>query len=80
MVLPDGVAALRVTWNYRLVDYGSHLGVHEVYYDEGGKVKCWGSEPEKIIGESIDDIEDDLKLILKDLRRFPPIPESELPK
>jgi hypothetical protein len=69
-----------VSWNYRLIDHGTHLSVREVYYDDGGKPKWWMERPCEVSGESVDDIEDDLKLILKDLRRFPPIPESELPE
>lgn len=69
-----------MSWNYRVVDWGDGVDIREVYYDDDGKITHWTANPRELTGETVDDIEEDLRLILKDLRRFPPIPEAELPR
>lgn len=34
-----------VTWNYRIIDHGEWLALHEVYYDEAGNPRSYTSEP-----------------------------------
>ena len=34
-----------MSWNYRILDHGTHLALHEVYYDETGMVTGWTVEP-----------------------------------
>lgn len=68
-----------MSWNYRLVDYGSHMAVHEVYYDKEGKITGLTETPRTLTGDSVDDIEEDLKLILEQLRRHPPLSSADLP-
>jgi hypothetical protein len=33
------------TWNYRVIDFGTHKALHEVYYDEGGNPNGWTETP-----------------------------------
>lgn len=33
------------TWNYRIIDHGDHLALHEVHYDEAGAIKSYTEEP-----------------------------------
>ena len=67
-----------MTWNYRVIDHGEHFSVREVYYD-GERITHWTAKPRELSGETIDDIEADLRLILAELRKRPPIPEADLP-
>ena len=69
-----------MSWNYRLIDYGSHVAVHEVYYDDEGKPTAYTTRPVYLSGDTLEDIEADVGLILSDLKRLPPLKESELPK
>ncbi|MEI5687747.1 hypothetical protein [Sphingomonas kyungheensis] len=34
-----------MTWNYRIIDFGDHLALHEVHYDEAGKPTSYTAEP-----------------------------------
>jgi len=34
-----------MTWNYRIIDFGTHKALHEVYYDENGNPNAWTAEP-----------------------------------
>lgn len=64
-------------WNYRVLRHpdGVHM-VHEVYYDDEGRVCGWAEKPEifEASAESADpvgDIEKWLRLALKDVRERP---------
>lgn len=51
-----------MTWNYRVVrDLFSQYGIYEVYYDEGGNISAWTGGPEEPFGESLDELEENLK-------------------
>lgn len=69
-----------MSWNYRLIDYGGHVAVHEVYYDKKGKLKAYSTNPISLTGDSVNDVLDDIGLVVADLRRLPPIKEADLPK
>jgi hypothetical protein len=65
-------------WSYRLVDFGTHLGLCEVYYDEAGKPKLW-SDPVSITGDMAEEIAEDLELMREAIGRLPALKASELP-
>lgn len=69
-----------MSWNYRLVNYGTHLALHEVYYGEDGSITGVTVHPRAVTGDTIQDIEEDLKLMLETLRRHPVLREDELPQ
>lgn len=60
----------RVTWNHRVIrhlkdDPGlTYLAIHEVYYTDNIPDSIT-DEPIKIIGDDIEDIKQELKMILK---------------
>jgi hypothetical protein len=33
------------SWDYRIIDFGEHKALHEVYYDEDGSPNGWTEEP-----------------------------------
>jgi hypothetical protein len=50
-------------WNHRIIrhiektahmDDSIYYAIHEVYYDENGKVKGWTEEPIRILAESLE--------------------------
>ena len=48
-------------WNFRIISHVTDkgekwLGIHEVYYDEKEKPQCYSSDPQSVMGESIEDI------------------------
>ena len=36
-------------WNYRIIDFGTHLALHEVHYDKAGNIKAYGAEPASFV-------------------------------
>lgn len=34
-----------MTWNYRIIDFGTHKALHEVYYDDDGSPNGWTEKP-----------------------------------
>lgn len=55
------------------------FAVHEVYYDEKGKITNWTADPINITGDSPKDVTKILQTMLKDIKR-PVLKESELEK
>lgn len=56
-----------MSWNYRVIkdkDQHNHefFAIHEVYYKDGKPTSCT-ENPIKLIGDSIKDLKQDLKLI-----------------
>ena len=43
-------------------------GVHEVFYDDKGKISSWTGEPD-IVGESEDEVVHILEMMLRDVKR-----------
>jgi hypothetical protein len=52
-------------WNHRIIrhiekttnmDDSIYYAIHEVYYDENGKVQGWTEEPIRILAESLEDL------------------------
>lgn len=72
-----------MTWNYRIIKHDikkpAYFAVHEVYYDDAGKITLWTSEPISLTGESNKDILADLKHLIKDTKE-PVLSETELLK
>lgn len=80
--IPDDMTALLgkldMSWNYRVIDRSGVLSVCEVYYSPAGEIIA-SCGPTEIIGDTIDEIEEDLRFILAELRKRPIVPESDLP-
>ena len=72
-----------MTWNYRIIKHNTskqnHFALHEVFYDDKGKITSWTEQPIDIVGESKADIERALKQMLLDIDT-PVLTESELLK
>jgi hypothetical protein len=47
------------------MDDSIYYGIHEVYYDEDGKVKGWTEEPIRVIEESLDDLKVTLQRLIE---------------
>lgn len=63
-----------MTWNYRIIRTVSGgkkwLGVHEVYYNDKGKVDLWTEEPIVIVDEEegVKGIQTILRMITRDVK------------
>ena len=66
-----------MTWNFRLVKHTERsprrvwYGVHEVFYNESGKLWTMTQDPVQIDGESAKDALAYLRMIQHDLKRLP---------
>jgi hypothetical protein len=75
-----------MTWNYRIihrdVTYPTEpwYELHEVYYDENGKIKNYTAAPVEIGGDSCRGILSQLLMMANDAHRYPILKESKLPK
>jgi hypothetical protein len=56
-----------MTWNYRVIKKDGHLGIHGVYYDEAGKIESYDLEPNKPLGDDLDDLRNVLELMIESL-------------
>lgn len=68
-----------MTWNYRVIDFGTHMALHEVYYDEHGHPTSYTKEPVSFVVDqeegragiisslrmALNDCESPIKLALK---------------
>ncbi len=63
------------TWNYRIIDHGKWLGLHEVFYDIGGNPRSYAVEPEIATDKEngVSDIIGSVKLMLRDAQKEQPI-------
>jgi len=61
-------------WNYRIFkrNYSGETlyELHETFYDDEGKPDSWSKEPEFGPCESVHDLMEDLRLMLKDAGRY----------
>lgn len=73
-----------MTWNYRIIDFGDHFALHEVYYEKDGKTVKAYTEGAATFGvdeeEGREGVIHSLELALADARRRPVLRKSELPK
>lgn len=63
-----------MTWNYRIVNHGEWLGLHEVYYHDDGRPKMYTADPISFACETDEGaagIIKSLKMALNDARQRP---------
>ena len=60
-------------WTYRIVRYadGTGFGLHEVYYDAGGKEISMTAEPAGFVGDEIEEVRGRLLLARTDAKVRP---------
>lgn len=61
-----------MSWNYRVLDHGTHFALHEVYYDDAGAVRHWTVEPVGFVADPEEGVEWlalSLERALSDVRR-----------
>jgi len=62
-----------VFWNYRIIKTTQEgkvtYKIHEVYYDDNGKIKGWTTEPVLPCGENVDELREDIFYFLQALRQ-----------
>lgn len=72
-----------MTWNHRLIKHNlkkpAFLAVHEVYYDDAGKITSWTMDPIDLTGDNKSEIISLLKQITVDIET-PILSETELIK
>lgn len=60
-------------WNYRVVETessgGREFSIHEVYYDDNGKIKGYAKNPVRVRGESVESIIWSLEKMLEGARK-----------
>jgi hypothetical protein len=49
------------------MDDSIYYAIHEVYYDDDGKVKSWTEEPIRIMEESLEDLKVTLQRLIESL-------------
>jgi len=59
------------SWNYRAMKDEQVFTIHEVYYGENGELEGYTEKPISAIGESLDELEADLRKMLNALRQKP---------
>jgi len=42
-------------WNYRIIDFGTHKALHEVYYDDAGNPDGWTENPAHFVCDDEED-------------------------
>jgi hypothetical protein len=47
------------TWNYRVINHGTHYSIHEVYYEKGKPV-AWTEDAMIPVGKSYDEFKEDM--------------------
>lgn len=59
------------TWNYRIIDFGTHRALHEVHYDALGKPRAYTEEPATFVcdPDEKDGIIGALEMALADSKR-----------
>jgi hypothetical protein len=68
-----------MSWNYRLVDHGSYLAVHECFYTKAGEVDAWTKLPVTFIGDTLEEITVSLERALHDARAYPVLKDEPPP-
>lgn len=69
-----------MTWNYRII---FHLGddpyfaMHEVYYDQEGRITDWTALPVRFVGDDKEDLIGSLEMALRDAKERPVIEVDE---
>lgn len=70
-----------MTWNYRIIKRdlkeSSYFAVHEVFYDDKGKITSWTADPIDLTAESPKEIKRMLQQIVDDVNT-PALVETKL--
>jgi hypothetical protein len=59
-----------MSWNYRIMkheDEETWYGIHEVFYKDG-KIALWTEKPVEVLADSVEDLGEVLKMMMKDYR------------
>ena len=60
-------------WNNRIVKHEKDdivwYSVHEVFYHENGGINGYTEDPISIVGETVEDVKSQLKMIMKDIEK-----------
>ena len=55
-----------MSWNHRVVRHSqggkTWFGIHEVYYDDNGKIKFWTENPVKPMGGTLKELQEELAM------------------
>lgn len=66
------------TWNYRIIDFGTHKALHEVHYDAAGKPNGYTENPATFVCDpDQDDIGAALERALRGARERPVLPVGD---
>jgi hypothetical protein len=67
-------------WNNRIVkhekDDAVWYSVHEVFYNDNGGINGYTEDPISIVGETVEDVKSQLKMIMKDIEKHEVIDAS----
>ena len=67
-------------WNNRIVKHEKDdtvwYSVHEVFYHENGGINGYTEDPISIVGETVEDVKSQLKMIMKDIEKHEVIDAS----
>lgn len=68
-------------WNYRIIDFGTHLALHEVHYADGGAPRAYTAEPASFVADpgEASDIAGALAMALADAKDRPVLPVGIFP-
>ena len=69
-----------MTWNYRILDHGDHLALHEVHYGTDGNPASYTNNPITFVADAghEDEIVSALKMALPDATSCPVLIVSEI--
>lgn len=65
------------TWNYRIVDFGTHKALHEVHYEDAKPVSYSSNPATFACDPDQDDIASGLERAIQSVREYPILPVSE---
>ncbi|MCI0460317.1 MAG: hypothetical protein L0Z62_25470 [Gemmataceae bacterium] len=72
-----------MTWNYRVIEHDApesdlgNFGIHEVHYDEEGRVTTWTENAVAVAAETVEALGEELDIMRQALAK-PVLKESEL--
>lgn len=44
-------------WNYRIINFGSHIALHEVHYDDDGNPRAYTTNPASFVADLDEGVE-----------------------
>jgi hypothetical protein len=67
-----------MTWNYRIIRYtNGGFVLHDVYYEDDKPISM-GKQPSWFAADSVEELQEDLRLALRDATERPILDESEI--